>query len=104
MNRRVASVLALILTLWATSSFAQTKKTAPAKAAPKTSAQPAALDLNSASKADLMMLPGISDADAQRIIDGRPYQQKDQLVGRNIISVITYGKIKDRIVVKAPKK
>jgi competence protein ComEA len=56
------------------------------------------IDINSAPKADLMKLPGIGDAYADKIIKGRQYFKKDQLVSKNIIPQATYDKIKDLIV------
>jgi competence protein ComEA len=56
------------------------------------------LDINSALIDDLKVLPGIHDAYAQKIIAGRPYQKKDDLVLRKIIPEATYNKIKDRII------
>lgn len=56
------------------------------------------LDINSASIDQLKVLPGIHDDYAQKIIDGRPYQKKDELVLRKIISEATYNKIKERII------
>jgi radical SAM superfamily enzyme with C-terminal helix-hairpin-helix motif len=47
---------------------------------------------------ELKALPGIGDAYAQKIVDNRPYQKKDQLVSRKIIPQATYNKIKDRII------
>ena len=96
---------ALALTLNSATAIAQgkgkaTPKTTATKSAP---AKAALLDLNSASKQELMTLPGIGDALSQKIIDGRPYARKDQLVIKNIIPKATYDKIKDQVIAKQKK-
>ena len=58
------------------------------------------LDLNFATKEQLLKLPGIGAQDAQKIIDGRPYKTETDLVNRNIISQATYDKIASMIAVK----
>jgi DNA uptake protein ComE-like DNA-binding protein len=61
------------------------------------------VDINSATAAELKMLPGVSDSDAAKIIQGRPYGDKSQLVSKKVVSEPTYEKIKDHVVTKQSK-
>ena len=111
----LASVLATALTLGmltATPSMAQTaqpaaksdgKMMAPApkvdaKMAPAPKAE--LLDINTATADQLDALPGIGKAYSAKIIAGRPYKGKDDLVNKNIVPQKTYDGIKDKIIAK----
>lgn len=74
---------------------AQTAKPAAKTEAAKSGAK---LDLNTASKDDLEKLPGIGPATSQKIIAGRPYRAKNELVSKKIVSQSEYDKIKDMII------
>jgi DNA uptake protein ComE-like DNA-binding protein len=62
------------------------------------------VDINNATSAELKKLPGVSDADAAKIIAGRPYATKAHLLTHKIIAGVTYENIKKHVIAKQPNK
>ena len=58
------------------------------------------LDLNAASREQLVSLPGVTDREADRVIAGRPYNDPSDLVTRHIMSKAEYEKIADQVTAK----
>lgn len=61
---------------------------------------PVRVNVNAASPRQLQRLPGLSEADAEKVVQGRPYKHKEELVTREIIAKGTYDKIRDLITVE----
>lgn len=89
----------------ATATAAPAAKAAPAdaKAAPaaaKDAPAAALMDINSATAKQLATLDGIGEARSAAIVKGRPYNGKDDLVNKKILTQEVYDKIKDKIIAK----
>ncbi|WP_260706244.1 ComEA family DNA-binding protein [Edaphobacter flagellatus] len=97
-------LLALVLLFTMPLSFAVAQKSAKAAAAPAAATPDNKLDINTATADQLKAFPGIGDAYSKRIIDGRPYTAKNQLVTRGVLPESVYNKIKDSIIASKPKK
>ena len=107
-RKLMAQIAVLIFALSLTNGLAsaQPASNGSIMAAPAQMAKPAAtdkLDINTATKDQLKALPGIGDVYSQKIIDGRPYRAKNELVQKKIIPQATYDKIKDQIIAHQAK-
>ena len=100
MTRILAGLFAILLIVG--TGLAPAAPQSGQKKPPAASAAPAGdlVDLNSATKDQLDALPGIGEKYSQKIIDGRPYKAKTDLVKKKIIPQATYNKIKDLVIAK----
>ncbi|MDD5175053.1 MAG: helix-hairpin-helix domain-containing protein [Sterolibacterium sp.] len=118
MHHRIikSATLAMVLLLSASLSLAVDKKTAVEPVmgeieplvkqfAAKSAKVPMArrVDVNTASKAALMKLPGIGAEEADKIIANRPYLTKSGLVTKNSIPMGTYHGIRNLVKVEQPE-
>jgi DNA uptake protein ComE-like DNA-binding protein len=102
MVRKLAQIMAVLcaLTLATGLAISQTTSKTGTTTAQKSDKTPksALVDINSATADELGAVPGIGKTYAQKIIDGRPYNTKRDLLTRNIVPQATYDAIKDKII------
>jgi competence protein ComEA len=89
--KRLALLIGLVLALVAPAALAQSRAAAPASSL---------IDLNSASRDDLMSLDGIGEVRADAIIRARPFRAKTELVERRLIPEALYDKIADKVMAR----
>ena len=89
--KRLALLIGLALALGATDVVAQSRAAPPAANL---------IDINSASRDDLMNLDGIGEVRADAIIRARPFRAKTELVERRLIPEALYDKIADKVTAR----
>ena len=121
--KRIPAVFAAVVAMAFVASVAMAAdSTAPATTAPATTAPAKSTsstthhsssksktthpktDLNTASKEDLMKLPGVDDATADKIVAARPFKSRSELESKNIVTKEQYGKLSAMVTVAPPQK
>ena len=112
--KRIPAVLTAVVAMAFVATVAMAADaTAPAKATTTTStthhsssskSHAKKTDLNTASKEDLMKLPGVDDATADKIIAARPFKSHSELESKNIVTKDQYKKLSAMVTVAPPAK
>ena len=105
-TRRTLTLLAISICIGVVSPMGVRPVFAGQHPQPVTQAQPAGdlLDINTATPAQLNALPGFGPAYTKRVIEGRPYTAKNQLVTRGVLPKSAYELVASRIVAHRPAR
>ncbi|MDE1156325.1 MAG: helix-hairpin-helix domain-containing protein [Acidobacteriaceae bacterium] len=96
----VRSVLALAVLLGGACGAVSAGAVQPVAPMYAATPAPALVDINTATKDQLKALPGIGDVYADKIIKGRPYANKMQLLSKNVLPKATYDKVSGLVIAK----
>jgi competence protein ComEA len=105
-TKRTLTLLAILILIGIFSSLSTRPMFAGQRPQPVTQAKPAGdlLDINTATPQQLNALPGFGPAYTQRVIEGRPYTAKNQLVTRGVLPKSAYELVSSRIVAHRPAR
>ena len=101
----VASLLAVAIPLSAhaaTTAAKSTEQHSSTHHSGKSTATPK-IDLNKASESQLMTLPGVDEAAAQKIVSMRPYKNANQVVSKGILTKEQFATIEHHVTATQPK-
>ncbi len=94
----IAALVGVQRPVMAAGFAADPQRAPPTEARGETSTEP--LDLNTAAAEQLRALPGMGETYARRIVEGRPYTAKNQLVTRGVLPAGAYQAIRDHVVAR----